>query len=165
MESNSAIRTYTGRTLDLLNPLIHQISIIDIAHGLSTESRFSNQLKNACTVAEHSIHVSRLIFRETESYHDAMTGLLHDASEAYIRDLPSPLKAHLPQYQLIESRLQKTIYNAFGLLSPSKEAHERLKRIDISRREYERCHVPSWPSGPAVNCLFLEEFLTLESKI
>ena len=85
------IATYEGHRLDLLHPDPSKITIEGIARGLSRECRFHNQTLMVYSVAQHSIEVAMLCQgREAQLW-----GLLHDAGEAYYRDLASLLKHEL----------------------------------------------------------------------
>src|SRR5579872_2947230 len=84
------IQTASGLEFPLFEPRLDAINIEDIAHGLSMICRFTGQCARFYSVAEHSVHVSHLVPRE-----DAAWGLLHDAAEAYLGDVASPLKKHL----------------------------------------------------------------------
>ena len=46
----------------------------------------------------------------------SLVGLLHDASEAYLKDMPSPIKAELPKYQAMEAKLMDVIMEKHNLL-------------------------------------------------
>lgn len=94
--------TYTGKSLDFSNPQPEQIAFEDIVIGLVRQPRFSGQSKINYVVAEHSLLVAALV---PENY--AGIALLHDASEAYMSDIVSPLK-NLPElkgYRELEERL------------------------------------------------------------
>lgn len=45
----------------------------------------------------------------------ALWGLLHDASEAYLVDLPRPIKRSMPSYVEAEHRVLRVIAERFGL--------------------------------------------------
>jgi len=104
------LRTYTGLDLDPLDPQPEALAIEDIAHGLAHTCRFSGQCPRFYSVAEHSVRVSRMV-----PARDALVALLHDATEAYLSDLVSPLKAlgDLAGYRAIEARLLAAIYRRF----------------------------------------------------
>lgn len=108
---SSRIPTYTGKMFDLRNPTSEMIDIRDIAHALSYVTRFTGQTNRRYSVAEHSVHVSWLVKPRF-----ALAALLHDAAEAYIGDLSSPLKRLLGSGLVqIESRIQKVIDQKFGV--------------------------------------------------
>jgi hypothetical protein len=106
------IRTYTGKVFRPLAPDPALIDIRDIAHALSMEARWNGHTREFMSVAEHSVRVSLICAAK-----DALWGLLHDASEAYIRDIPSPIKnaESFTFYRLAEARLQAAIAVAFNL--------------------------------------------------
>lgn len=81
------IQTFTGRQFWPLDPRASNINIRDIAHALSNQCRYSGHAHWFYSVAEHSVRVSRDCAPQ-----DALWGLLHDASEAYLVDLARPLK-------------------------------------------------------------------------
>lgn len=122
------ITTYTGKTVDFVNPTPEMIDIEDIAHALSHEARWANMAKRRYTVAEHSVQVSYL------SEHPK-AALLHDATEAYMRDIPGPLKKLLPSYKGYEQKLRKVIFNKYGLVGIPLDVHYWDKIL--GQQEYE----------------------------
>lgn len=104
MQMNSGIAFWP------LDPRPAEILIEDIAHSLSLLCRFGGHCRRFYSVAEHSVHVSRLCPPE-----DRLWGLLHDASEAYVIDLPRPLKRCLPDYGVIEDRVHRAVAARFDL--------------------------------------------------
>lgn len=134
MVRRGSIATFTGQQVDPLNPDPATIVIADIAHALACVNRFTGHLKIPVSVAQHSISVSLLCDPE-----DALQGLLHDASEAYICDVASPVK-HSPVmagYREAEDRLQRVIYAKFGCpveMTPSVCNADRLAlNIEFAR--------------------------------
>jgi hypothetical protein len=106
------IGTFSGIRFWPLRPNRDDILIADIAHALAHQCRFGGHASKFYSVAEHSVHVSQLCLPE-----HALWGLLHDASEAYLVDLPRPLK-QLPEfapYREAERRLQWAVAVRFGL--------------------------------------------------
>lgn len=105
-----------------LEPVTADICIDDIAHALSHQCRFSGHTRAHYSVAEHSVRVSELLESWGEPQEVQFWGLLHDASEAYLVDLPQPLKADprigVP-YKAAEDRLMVAVCERFGL--PVKE--------------------------------------------
>jgi uncharacterized protein len=107
----SWIGTNTGGVIDLVSPDPKQITIEDIATGLSNVCRFNGQLATWYSVAEHSIRVAELVPK-----HYKLQALLHDATEAYICDVPTPLKRMLGvAYADVEARLAAAIGAKFGV--------------------------------------------------
>jgi len=105
-------RTYTGKIIHPLSPSVDGIDIDDVAHSLSQICRFLGHTDGFYSVAQHSVLVSRHVPRE-----DALWGLLHDASEAYLCDLPSPVKNSplLGAYRIAENRLMLAVCAKYGL--------------------------------------------------
>ena len=110
VENGSWILTRSGRHLDFQNPDPAEIAIKDIVVSLARDCRFSGQTREPYSVAQHSVLVSRIV---PEAF--ALEALLHDATEAFIKDLPSPLKGMLPEYSRIERTLDRAIRRKFGL--------------------------------------------------
>ena len=119
MDSDGSITTFSGIRFWPLLPNPADIRIEDIAHALAHQCRFGGHAREFYSVAEHSVRVSQLCRPE-----DALWGLLHDASEAFLTDVPAPLK-ELPQfeaYRAAERRLQRTIATRFGLAPEQPES-------------------------------------------
>ena len=118
--TENSIRTFTGKVFDLkiLDP--ESICIEDIAHSLSHTPRFGGHLEKHYSVAQHCVLISLNC-----SYENMLAGLLHDASEAYIGDMPSPFKKMMPEYKVIEEKLMKVIAKKFQFQLPlPKEVKE-----------------------------------------
>jgi 5'-deoxynucleotidase YfbR-like HD superfamily hydrolase len=109
----TTMQTYTGKLVDLANFGEEDVRLPDISHALSLISRFTGHSKCPYSVAQHSVMVSRLTLPE-----NALWGLLHDASEAYLGDVATPLKNLLPGYRELEERVQQTIARVFRLSWP-----------------------------------------------
>jgi len=130
------IRTFTGRKFWPLNPAPEDLDILDIAHALSLVCRFTGHTRSFYSVADHSLRVSvraeKIAMDEwrnnpystTQSRiafcrDVALWGLLHDASEAYLCDVPSPLKHFSDMgniYRGYEKRLLEVIAQRYDLL-------------------------------------------------
>lgn len=104
------IQTWSGRLFNPLNPIKEAIVIQDIAHALARICRFGGHSSHVYTVAQHSVLVSHLCNK-----HMALDGLLHDASEAYLGDVLSPLKSSdiFSSYRAVEKQLQHAILERF----------------------------------------------------
>lgn len=104
------IQTFTGRQFWPIDPLPKDVHIDDIAHALSMLCRFAGHCKRFYSVAEHSV----LLASKVEPEH-ALWALLHDASEAYIVDIPRPIKPFLLGYAEAETAIQGAVCKKFGL--------------------------------------------------
>lgn len=118
------IQTYTGKKFYPLDPRPDDIDINDIVHALSHQSRFAGHCTQFYSVAQHCVLVSLMCPQE-----DALWALLHDATEAYLVDIPSPLKKspEFEFYRVTEKKLMETICDVFGL---SHEEPVSVKIVD-----------------------------------
>ena len=114
----SSIETYSGIHVTPLNPQPETICLGDIAHALSQQCRFAGHCRKFYSVAEHCVHVSHLVPMDFRRH-----ALLHDAGEAYLMDIPRPLKTnlgfmineHFISYKEMEERLMEVIAAHFGM--------------------------------------------------
>jgi uncharacterized protein len=107
---SNSILTYTGKRFWPLAPLAEEVDIRDIAHSLSQQCRFTGHTRSFYSVAQHSV----LVADECRDG-DKLWGLLHDATEAYVSDIASPVKRQLPFYKELELKLHLAIAQRFGL--------------------------------------------------
>ncbi len=136
------ITTFSGHHFDYADPDINSICISDIAHALSNECRYAGHCPQFYSVAQHSVLTSMIV---PPAF--ALEALLHDAAEAYCKDIPSPLKALLPSYRSVEARIDAVIRRKFGL--PAVNSPE-VKRADLimlatERRDLEIDTETFWP--------------------
>lgn len=115
---------YSGKQLDPMDPRTCDIDIVDIAHALSQLCRFAGHTKHFYSVAQHSINLSFVV----EPKH-APWALLHDAAEAYMGDLPRPVKVECPHFVTMEERLLRCIARKFELPLQMPSA---VKRMDTA---------------------------------
>lgn len=123
--------TFTGRQFWPLDPRADEVCIEDIAHALSMTCRYGGQCNRFYSVAEHSVLVARwLQVHYGELPAVVLKGLLHDAPEAYVTDVPRPIKGSLIGYKEIEARLWTVIANMHGISDAMPdEVHEADSRI------------------------------------
>lgn len=115
----------SGGSFSPLDPKLEEIHIEDIAHHLSNICRYTGATSGFWSVAAHSIEVSRRLERYGKEI--ALIGLLHDASEAYLVDVPRPLKPDFAGYKEHEERLERAISDRFSLPYPWPAA---VKQVD-----------------------------------
>lgn len=127
MRKGEWMQTATGRAFWPLDPRSEEVFIEDIAHALANQCRFAGHTRKHYSVAQHSVLVSRLLGDDDPG----RAGLLHDAAEAYVVDLPRPLKKSgaLDSYEDIERRVADAISTRFGLPCGCFEA-TAVKRAD-----------------------------------
>lgn len=121
------IQTFTGKRVNPLKLRVEDINIIDIAHALSNQGRFTGHTKFFYSVGQHSLAVAHLVQPEF-----ALEALLHDASEAYLGDVAKPMKnkSMYKQYREVEDRIEKKIAKRFNLPYPiSKEVKVWDQRV------------------------------------
>lgn len=155
-QTESCISTWSGRWFDILAPQDYEYDIEEIAHSLSNLCRYTGHTNGFYSVAEHSVLVSRLVPDNL-----ALRGLLHDASEAFLGDVASPLKKLLPEYKAIERSVEQAIANYYGLPFPYPAA---IKEADKKMYWQERQSVANnglkdelWHQG---NCAARKEAAT-----
>ena len=154
------IQTFSGLRFNPLGPDPSQIAIVDIAQALGNMCRFGGHCRSFYSVAQHSCLLADLVAAEGGGRADQLWALLHDAAEAYLVDLPHPLKHRSDlgeRFQAVEGQLQRVILQRFGL---PPEPPPRLKEIDRSLLAAEKAALvaPSWawPELDRVEAVVLE---------
>ena len=153
------VQLVSGKPFWPLDPRPEEIEIEDIGHSLAIQARFMGHTRVHYAIASHCLFVSSLVPPQ-----DALWGLLHDASEAYLVDLPRPLK-QLPefsQYRAIEANLMRVVCEKFGLdpMQPESVTQADVVALmtegrdllvpptipwSVSAKPSERCIVPVPP--------------------
>jgi len=124
------VRTYMGVNFYPLDPRPEDIRIEDIAHALSHIARYNGHTNQHISVGQHSILVCEELKERGYSTDVQLIGLLHDASEAYICDIPRQIKPYLPDYLAIEENIQNIIYKKYLGRLPSEVEKEIVKKFD-----------------------------------
>lgn len=138
------IMTTSGIYFDFENPTPYSITLHDIAYALSNTCRYGGHCNPFYSVAEHSVYVSKLV---PEEY--ALHGLLHDAQEAYVGDIPSPLKRMLPEFKEIENRCEEAVLEKFNV-EVTHESKKVVKMADlIALRSEREVLLPAGEEGDA----------------
>lgn len=122
--TNCYLNTCSNRTIDVLYPKPGDISIDDIAAGLSKICRWNGQIPEFLSVAQHSLMAAALVPDQFK-----MMALLHDATEAYICDLPKPFKEKMELYKIVEANLSKAIYMRFNVNTLKSRCVEEADHI------------------------------------
>lgn len=119
------MQTFTGRAFWPLDPRPEDVDIADIAHGLAHQCRYAGHCRRFYSVAEHSVLLARVAAPEHRLW-----ALLHDAAEAYLVDLPRPVKRQVVGYATAEAAVMLAICARFGLPPEMPAAvHEADGRI------------------------------------
>jgi hypothetical protein len=151
MRKGEFITTYTGINFYIIDPRIEDISGTDIAHALSLICRANGHFKHFYSIAQHSINCYNEAVVRGYSKRVQLACLLHDGSEAYISDVTRPVKAHLPQYLEIESKIQSVVYERFGIVDLTNEEINQVSDVDdtVLWFEFETLHnMPMWREQP-----------------
>jgi hypothetical protein len=137
-EPGPYIQTVSGKRINPFDPDPGDIEIGDIAVALANQCRFGGHTRRYYSVAQHSCIVSDTMLAEGHDAHDALWGLLHDMAEAYLVDLPHPIK-HRSElgrvYRESEGRLEDALLARFGF---EGSPPPRMKQIDRALLAAER---------------------------
>jgi len=141
------LQTFTGRQFWPADPRPDEITIEDIAHSLAHQCRFGGHCEKWYSVAQHSLLVSY----ECDAA-DALQGLLHDAAEAYVIDVPRPLKLMLgSEYAVLERDVHAAICARFGLAValPVSVTHADEVLLATEARDLMKPPPAPWARMPA----------------
>lgn len=140
----SFIVTASGRKFYPLAPDPESIIVEDVAHHLSKVARWTGATRGddaTYSVAQHAVYVSRFC-----ALNDALWGLHHDDSEAYVADMARPVK-HSPQfaaYRTVEDKLMSAVCTRFGLpFEMPASVHEADYRLLITEYRELMTHPPA----------------------
>lgn len=146
----TTLRTLTtGAVIDyeaILRGEQQDFQIQDIAVGLSKERRFAGQIRGTCTVAGHSIRVMQYTLQYGFNSEVQRAALLHDAAEAYLKDIPRGLKQMLPDYQRLEKATEALLADMFGVSFPLPPAVKQADR-EVLCLEWGRFRDDPFPPG------------------
>lgn len=129
------ICTYSGKKLDIMAPERSAIDLYDIARGLSWLPRYRAQTRGLFAVAAHCVALSRWCEEHwppgARRRAVALCALLHDAPEAYLGDIPYPVRPLVPDWKWYEDRLFEAIWGALvGLEPPTAQELEFVEAAD-----------------------------------
>jgi hypothetical protein len=146
------VQTFSGGAVDLLSPQPGQILLVDIAHALSRTARFGGHTRGPLpwNGAQHSLLVESLLPDDADPV-TRLLAVLHDAHEAFIGDIVSPMKAALrartpadaysrkvdPAAQ-IAIGLDAAIWAAFALPDPTEHQRLSIREADLLAFRVER---------------------------
>lgn len=139
------LNTATGKRFDFLRPKLEDIDIVDIAIALGNQCRYAGHTRQHYSVAEHCV-----ILSHAASPEHAAWALMHDAAEAYVTDIPWPLKAAglVPDLALAEKVIMRAICVRFGLdpVEPAEVKALDLEILDLEADALLTRHA-DWPRG------------------
>lgn len=147
----SVLETYGGHYFDYLDPQVDQIYLDDIAHALSNTCRFGGHTLRFYSVAEHAAFVGHLVFEASGIKQLALAGLHHDSHEAYLGDIPTPLKTDLGgTYRELVASADFAIGKRFGIMPcdfkaiPVHDADQLALRLEARELKVSRGVGPHW---------------------
>lgn len=129
LHAGNCIRTYSGLYVNVFEPTLDMLCIEDIAHALSNMPRFGGHTRKFYSVAQHSVICATMAIPEYE-----LDTLMHDAAEAYLLDMPKPIKRGLDVYNDLENKMMALIAQKFNLTYPFDSS---IKKIDKAVLEME----------------------------
>lgn len=145
----SWVITLSGSRFNILKPDPELVQLSDIAASLSRQARFNGHTKYFFSVGQHSCLGALQALKEYGKK-EAQWMLFHDATETYIGDLVSPIKRLLPDFEVIESRIQWAICRKFNLEFPApkyvKAMDRRLLATEV--RDLITSDLASWGIQP-----------------
>ena len=112
------IATFTGGKFYPMGPDCERLNIVDIAHALSRICRYNGQVTRFWSVAAHSLAMVKRLYLEGHDASVQAAALVHDASEAYLMDVPKPIKGLFLNYKEWESNLELVIAKKYGVEFP-----------------------------------------------
>ena len=139
----SWVQTYSGKKFDVLNPRSADVDFRDIAHALSMQARFNGHTSRFYSVAQHCVIMSLAVHPKAALY-----ALLHDAAEAYIGDMPAPVKDQFPEFSIMENVILSVVYMAAGIPFPDTAAMQEVKDYDLRMLITERNQLMGPPPEP-----------------
>jgi 5'-deoxynucleotidase YfbR-like HD superfamily hydrolase len=153
------LQTVSGRWVNPFDPDPDQLDADDIARALANQCRFGGHCRTFYSIAQHSVIVSELVEQRGGAVEDVFAALMHDASEAYLGDMPHPLKHRSPlgeAFKEAERHLEHALREHFGIKADVPE----IKRADrallaTERRAFSDESWP-WPELEGVEPLDLE---------
>lgn len=146
------------------------IELKDIAHALARIGRANGHFVDFYSVGQHCLDCANEALARGYSARQALICLLHDASEAYLSDITSPVKKHLRQYVAVEDRLLDLIYQKYipGGIRPKEQ--RIMKDIDNTMLYYEFVHfmgekfAPEEPELRSEPCFSFTSFKSVEDQ-
>lgn len=135
------LQTRSGQMFDCASPNELIVDIEDVAAGLSKLCRFNGQCREFYSVAEHSLRVSYLV--EGEGVECELYALLHDAHEAYVGDVPTPLKRFLGSVytdleEAVAARVRSELVKGVEVEHGYEHYAETIREADIVMLAFEK---------------------------
>ena len=153
------LQTVSGRWVNPFDPDPEQLDSGDIGRALANLCRFGGHCRTFYSVAQHSVIVSRLVEERGGDVEDAFAALMHDATEAYLGDMPHPLKHRSPlgaAFKAAEERLEQAIRARFAIKPDVPEIKRADRALLATERRAFSDEAWHWPELEGVDALDLE---------
>lgn len=167
---NTKISTFSGLAFDILDQDYWDFSTIDIAHALSVICRYAGHVEHY-SVAEHSLNVSAILKEWGHGADVQLLGLLHDATEAYLLDIPRPWKGEVRigdrTYHEVESELQEALFDWAGIYDTYREHWDAVHKADMEAYRQEvnlRPNISVYPGWRSVRTAFINTWELLRVR-
>lgn len=161
------MQTFTGKAVDMLHPTRDMIDVKDLAHHLALECRFAGACKFHYSIAQHSYLAAQGAQNERATQKQQLEILLHDAHEAYTKDIHAPYRWAAQELMGVEDDMYGRIADEFDVLIrsmwdlPSMKTHV-CHAFDMRMLFTERAQIMSPPPGDWVG---EDEWIPLDIKI
>ena len=153
------LQTVSGRWVNPFEPDPGQLDAGDIARALANQCRFGGHCRSFYSVAQHSVIVSRLVEERGGDVEDAFAALMHDATEAYLGDMPHPLKHRSPlgaAFKAAEENLERALRAHFRIRADVPEIKRADRALLATERRAFSAETWHWPELEGVEPLDLE---------
>ena len=153
------LQTVSGRWVNPFDPDPDQLDAGDIARALANQCRFGGHCRVFYSVAQHSVIVSELVEQRGSDVEDVFAALMHDAAEAYLGDMPHPLKHRSPlgaAFKAAEERLEQAIRDHFRIKPGVPEIKQADRALLATERRAFSAETWHWPELEGVEPLDLD---------
>jgi 5'-nucleotidase len=153
------LQTVSGRWVNPFDPDRDQLDAGDIARALANQCRFGGHSRRFYSVAQHSVIVSRLVEERGGDAEDCFAALMHDATEAYLGDMPHPIKHRSPlgaAFKAAEGHLEQAIRERFAIRADVPEIKRADRALLATERRAFSAETWRWPELDGVEPLDLE---------
>ena len=153
------LQTVSGRWVNPFDPDPEQLDAGDIARALANQCRFGGHSRVFYSVAQHSVIVSELVEQRGGDAEDVFAALMHDASEAYLGDMPHPIKHRSPlgaAFKAAEGHLEEVIRERFAIKPDVPEIKRADRALLATERRVFSGESWHWPELDGVEPLELE---------
>lgn len=153
------LQTVSGRWVNPFDPDPDQLAVDDIARALANQCRFGGHCWVFYSVAQHSVIVSELVEQRGGDAEDVFAALMHDAGEAYLGDMPHPLKHRSPlgaAFKEAEDHLEQALREHFGIKPDVPEIRRADRALLATERRAFSDEAWHWPELEGIEPLDLE---------